>query len=92
MKEIIDFIRKKLSLKVSLGVVFFAAIIFNIALGFFFYQSRDAVRQEAVNRATQTLDKISLRVEGILNRVEVASNMTRWLVQRHPENPDSMFV
>ena len=92
MKEIIDFIRKKLSLKVSLGVVFFAAIIFNIALGFFFYQSRDAVRQEAVNRAMQTLDKISLRVEGILNRVEVASNMTRWLVQRHPENPDSMFV
>ena len=61
MKKILDYIRKKLSLKVSLGVVFFAAIIFNIALGFFFYQSRDAVRQEAVNRAMQTLDKISLR-------------------------------
>ena len=40
----------------------------------------------------QILDKTSLRVEGILNRVEVASNMTTWLVQRHPDKPDSMFV
>ena len=88
MKKILDYIRKKLSLKVSLGVVFFAAIIFNIALGFFFYQSRDAVRQEAM----QTLDKTSLRVEGILNRVEVASNIAKWLVMRHPESADSMFV
>ncbi len=92
MKKILDYIRKKLSLKVSLGVVFFAAIIFNIALGFFFYQSRDTVRQEAVNRAMQTLDKTSLRVEGILNRVEVASNIAKWLVMRHPESADSMFV
>ena len=92
MKKILDYIRKKLSLKVSLGVVFFAAIIFNIALGFFFYQSRYTVRQEAVNRAMQTLDKTSLRVEGILNRVEVASNIAKWLVMRHPESADSMFV
>ena len=70
----------------------FAAIIFNVALGFLFFQSRDAVREEAVNHAMQILDKTSLRVEGILNRVEVASNMTTWLVQRHPDKPDSMFV
>ena len=57
-----------------------------------FYQAREAVRQEAINSATQILDKTSLRVEGILNRVEVASNMTRWLVQRHPNKADSMFV
>ena len=92
MKDIIAYIRRKLSVRVSLSVVFFAAVIFTIALGFFFYQSREAVRQEAVNRATQILDKTSLRVEGILNRVEVASSMTEWLVQRHPNRPDSMFV
>ena len=92
MKDIIAYIRRKLSVRVSLSVVFFAAVIFTIALGFFFYQSREAVRQEAINRATQILDKTSLRVEGILNRVEVASSMTEWLVQRHPNRPDSMFV
>ena len=92
MKIIIAYIRRKLSVRVSLWVVFFAAIIFNVALGFLFYQAREAVRQEAISRATQILDKTSLRVESILNRVEVASNMTKWLVQRHPDQADSMFV
>ena len=92
MKGIILYIRRKLSIRVSLWVVLFAAIIFNIALGFLFYQARDAVRQEATNRAMQILDKTSLHVEGILNRVEVASNMTKWLVLRHPYEADSMFV
>ena len=92
MKDVKNIIRRKLSVRVSLWVVLFAAIIFNIALGFFFYQAREAVRQEAINRATQTLDKTSLFVEGILNRVEVATNMTEWLVQRHPDVADSMFV
>ena len=56
MKEIIKLIQRKLSIRVSLWVVLFAAIIFNIALGFFFYQARSAVRQEAINRAMQTLE------------------------------------
>ena len=92
MSKIFTYIRRKLSVRVSLWVVFFAAIIFNVALGFLFYQSREAVRQEAISRATTILDKTSLRVEGILNRVEVASNMTKWLVERHPDKADSMFV
>ena len=92
MKKMIEFIRRKLSVRVSLWVVFFAAIIFIVTLGILFYQARDIVRQEAVSRATQILDKTSLHVEGILNRVEVASNMTKWLVERHPNKADSMFV
>ena len=92
MNKVITYIRRKLSVRVSLWVVFFAAVIFNVALGFLFYQAREAVRQEAINSAMQILDKTSLRVEGILNRVEVASDMTEWLVMRHPDEPDSMFV
>ena len=92
MKKIIEYIRRKLSVKVSLWVVFFAAIIFHVALGFLFIQAREAVCKEAFNHATQILDKTSLRIEGILNRVEVASNMTKWLVERHPDKADSMFV
>ena len=87
-----QYIRKKLSVRVSLWVVFFAAIIFNGAMIFLFFQSRETVRQEAINRATQILDKTSLRMEGILNRVQVASNMTKWLVERHLQRSDSMFV
>ena len=88
----IQWIRRKLSVRVSLWVVMFAAVIFIAALSFLFYQARDAVQREAISRATQILDNTAERVEGILNRVEVATNMTKWLVQRHSDNPDSMFV
>ena len=92
MKKIIDYIQRKLSVKVSLWVVIFAAVIFLAALGFLFMQSREAVRQEAINRATQILDNTALHVTGILNRAEVSARMTEWLVMRHPDKPDSMFV
>ena len=92
INNVFAYTRRKLSVKVSLWVVFFAAIIFNVALICLSYQARDAVQQEAFNRATQILSSISLRVERILNRVEVASNMTKWLVERHPNQADSMFV
>ncbi len=92
MNKFLAYIRRKLSVRVSLWVVMFAAVIFIAALSFLFYQSREAVRQEAISHATQILDKTSLRVEGILNRVEVAMNMTEWLVMRHPTKADSMFV
>ena len=92
MNNVLAYIRRKLSVRVSIWVVMFAAFIFIAALGFLFYQSREAVRQEAISHATQILDKTSLRVEGILNRAEVATNMTKWLIQRHPDKADSMFV
>ena len=87
-----NYIRRKLSVRVSLWVVMFAAAIFIAALGFLFYQAREAVRQESINRATQILDNTSMRVSAILNRAEVATVMTEWLVMRHPDTPDSMFV
>ena len=92
MNGLIAYFRRKLSVRVSLWVVLFAAIIFNIALAFLFYQARDTVRQEAISRATKILDNTSLRAESILNRVEVASNIAKWLVERHLDETDSMFV
>jgi len=92
MKVIWDYIRRKLSVRVSLWVVLFAALIFNVALGFLFYQSRETVRQEAISHATQILDNTALRAENILHSVEVASNNTKWLIQRHADQPDSMMA
>lgn len=58
MSGIKNYVRRKLSIKVSLWVVFFAAIIFNVALGFLFYQAREAVREEAISKATQILKHV----------------------------------
>jgi len=92
MGKVITYIRRKLSVRVSLWVVLFAALIFNVALGFLFYQSRETVRQEAISHATQILDNTALRAENILHSVEVASNNTKWLIQRHADQPDSMMA
>ena len=92
MKNPLQYIRQSLSRKLSLWIVLFAALIFNIALGFMFTQSLDAVRQEAINRATKELDNTVLRVNSLLSRVEMATDNTDWLVVRHLDAPDSMFV
>ncbi len=92
MTSPLQYIRQSLSRKLSLWIVFFAAIIFNVALGFMFSQSLSAVRQEAEGRATRELDNTVLRVNSILQRVETVADNTDWLVLGHLETPDSMFT
>ena len=84
--------RKSLSTMLSIWIVLFAAVIFLISLAYLFYESRRAVRDEAINRATQVLDNTVQRVNNILDRVETATNNTSWLPVRHLDAPDSMFV
>jgi sigma-B regulation protein RsbU (phosphoserine phosphatase) len=72
--------------------VLFATFIFVAALSYLFYESRRAVYEEAMNRATQVLDNTVLRVTNILDHVEVAADNTEWLIKRHLDAPDSMFV
>ena len=88
----IPFLKKSLATRLSLFVVFFTAIVLVAALGFMFQVSRKAIRQEAIDRATDLLENTNLRVTSILDKVEVATNNTDWLINRHLDGPDSMFV
>jgi sigma-B regulation protein RsbU (phosphoserine phosphatase) len=90
--RVISLIKKSLPLRLSLLVVIFAAIVLIAALGFMFQVSRHAIRQEAINRATDQLNNTVLRVTNILDKVELAADNTEWLVRRHLNAPDSMFV
>ena len=92
MKNPITYIRQSLSTRLSLWIVLFAAIVLIGCIGYMFAESRQAIRQEAINRATQILENTSQRVNTILERVEVATNNTDWLITRHLDAPDSMFV
>ena len=92
MKNPLQYIKQSLSTRLSMWIVMFAAVIFMIAVGFMFFESRKAVRQEAINHATQILENTAERVNTILTKVEVATNNTDWLVARHLDAPDSMFV
>ena len=80
MKRLLDkvtyFFRNSLSARLGLWIVMFAALIFIAALGFLFAESRQAVRQEAISHATQTLESTVLRVTNILDEVVVATDNT----------------
>ena len=84
--------KKSLATKLSVWIVLFAGLIFIAALGVLFNESRRAVRLEAINNANLILDKTILKVENILKQVEVAADNTDWLINRHLDAPDSMFV
>ena len=92
MKNPLIYIRKSLSRRLSIIIVLIATIIFVAALGFVFVESRKAVRQEAINRATKVLDNTVLRVNSLLNRVVIASDNFIWLPGRNVNKPDSMFA
>ena len=92
MKSIFSRLRNTLATRLSQWIILFASIILLLALGYMFSVSRAAIRQEAINRATQNLETTALRVTGILDKVVTATNNTDWLITRHLNAPDSMFV
>ena len=89
--RILSFVKRSLATRMSLVTVFFAAVILIAALGYMFNVSRQAIRKEAVDRATNQLENTVLRVTNILDQVEVAANNTAWLINRHLDTPDLMF-
>ena len=92
MTRLVRLIRRSLAAKIGLWIAVLTALIFLASLGFMFSQSKRSVRLEAINRAEQVLDNTVQRVTNILDRVEVATNNTDWLVIRDLDKPDSMFV
>lgn len=86
------YIRSSLTRRLSLWIVMFAAVIFIISVGYMFSESREAVRNEAISHATEVLNNTALRVNNILENVETATRNIDWLVGRHLDAPDSMFV
>lgn len=90
MNRFIRLSRSSLAARLGIFVVSFATLIFIAALGYMFLESRRAVRREAVERATQLLDKTVMRVNNILDNATVAADNIDWLVYRNLNNPDAM--
>jgi hypothetical protein len=61
MKGLLYLINKRLSLKLSFGIMLFLVLIFTVSLGILFIRSRQMVKEEAIGRAEQELENL---VEG----------------------------
>ena len=85
MIEMRRHIRQSLSTKLCLDILIIVVVIFTLSLGFLFWQSRNIIRQEAIEEATHVLDNTALRVKGCLMEVETATRNMLWLADRHHE-------
>ena len=91
MRKLIDSFRRSFSARLSLWVVSFAALVFLAAMSYIFFVSRRYVREEAILRATQVVENSVLRLNSILEDVEISADNLEWLVYRHLDEPESMM-
>jgi len=92
MKRLFRFIRQSLTAKITIWIAMLTGLIFLASLGFMFSQAQKSVKKEAINRAEQILENTVLRITAILDHVVVATDNTDWLINRHLDGPDSMYV
>lgn len=85
-----NYLRRNLYARLSLWIVLLSSLVFLAALNYLFFLARQTVRREAEQRAVQILDNTVLRVNGILEDVEIAADNLEWLVKRGIDAPDEM--
>ena len=90
MKEMKNNVRQSLSTKLCIDILFVVVLVFSLSLGFLYWQSRNIIREEAVDGASHVLDNTALRVKGYMVEVETATRNIIWLVNLHNEK-DSLL-
>ena len=80
MLEMRKHIRKSLSTRLCLDILFVVMLIFTLSLGFLYWQSRNIIREEAIDEASHVLDNTALRVKGQMLELETATRNLLWLI------------
>ena len=82
---------RSLSTRLSFWIVGLSAFLLVSALGMMFYTARTAVMDEAEKGAFRELGNTVLRVNSIIDQVEVAANNMEGFVLKSLDNPDVMY-
>ncbi len=76
--------------RLSVWVVLFVAVIIGVTLSALFHFSRKAIEEEAIGKATQTLNATVMRIDNALHKVEIAARSMHWNVEHHLESPAAL--
>lgn len=82
--------RNSLTTQVVMWVVGFVSVLFVTALFVMFHHAREAIYQEAMEKARQTLRTTELRIDNTLNEVETATRSLHWTVEKRLHRPEIM--
>ena len=91
MIEMRKHIRKSLAMMLSLDILIIVILVFTLSLGFLYWQSRNIIREEAIDEASHVLDNTALRVKGYMVEIETATRNILWLVNLHTHDKDSLL-
>ena len=91
MNTVVNYIRKSVSVRLSISILAFVVVIFTVTIGFLMYRSKASVRQAAVDETGQMLNNTAQHLTGIMDEVEVATQNTDWQVFRNLQ-PDSLLA
>lgn len=92
MWKYLGFIRKTLSVRLSLTVVFSIASLLIVALLVMFLYSRKEIKHEVMLKSEQTLECTVQRIDNILLSAEQAAGNMLHNVYIHLDDPDMMYV
>ncbi len=80
------------SLRLNTTIVFGVILLLVTSLAVVFYQSRQTLRQEAIQDVKQTLDATILKADNVLMSVEQTTGNFYWDMISHFSDPDQMFT
>lgn len=84
-------IRNTLSARLGKWVVLFCTLLFMAVLWIMLWFARQAVKEEAIEKARSTLDSAVLSIDNELADVETAVRNSVWHVESHLDDPDMMM-
>ncbi len=91
MRRILRNICRSLSTRLSLWVAVIATAIFVIVYSLAFSEMREVVKEEALRKASKSLESTVLHIDNTLHSVEVASTNMLYNIEHHLDQPDMMF-
>lgn len=82
---------RSFSTRLSLFIFLVSASVFIITFVAYYGSARSEVEEEAAKHAQSTVSNAILKIEDLLNSVEVAIKNTAWIIPKHLDDPDYMY-
>lgn len=84
------FYKRHLSLRLSLRVASAVSLLLMLTLLVMFFYSRGVMKEDALQRASQTMEGAMVRIDNILLSVEESTGNMYYQLKPHMNNPDTM--
>lgn len=78
-------------IRLSFMLILITSAVFIVAFAAYYQSARTQVKNEAVAQAIRALETTILRIENVLQEVEIAVNNMAWNVELRLDNPDEMY-